>query len=165
MRANFKVGDTAVYPAHGVARIVGIEKKRIMGKEMDFYVLHIVDTDTKLMVPLEQAFNNGLREIISKEEVDKIYNTLKKKEFSVESTSWSKRYRSYMKKLKSGSTLELAEVYRDLKLMKLKKDHLSFDEKRMLDQAFTQLVKELAIAEGSTEEEVKRRLETLFNQN
>ena len=38
----FKVGDNAVYPAHGVGVIKRIEKKLISGKEKSFYVLQVL---------------------------------------------------------------------------------------------------------------------------
>ena len=39
MRAEFTIGDKAVYPSQGVAEVVGIEKKEVYGKIQNFYVL------------------------------------------------------------------------------------------------------------------------------
>ena len=51
---TFKVGDKAVYPAQGVAEVIRIEEKDIAGKRQAFYVLRIMDTDRKIMVPAEK---------------------------------------------------------------------------------------------------------------
>ena len=41
---SFKVGDNAVYPAHGVAQITAIESREIAGRKKDFYILKILDS-------------------------------------------------------------------------------------------------------------------------
>jgi CarD family transcriptional regulator len=62
---QFKVGDKAVYPAQGVAEVVNIEEKDIAGNRQRFYVLRILDTDRKIMVPVNNASAVGLRQVIS----------------------------------------------------------------------------------------------------
>ena len=52
---QFKVGDKAVYPAQGVAEVIDIEEKDIGGSRQQFYVLRILDTDRKIMVPVKNA--------------------------------------------------------------------------------------------------------------
>ena len=47
MRAEFKIGDKAVYPAQGVAEVIGIDEKDIAGQVQRFYVLRILDTDRR----------------------------------------------------------------------------------------------------------------------
>ena len=42
----FKIGDLAVYPAHGVGRIESIEAKQIGGSEQEFYIMRILETDS-----------------------------------------------------------------------------------------------------------------------
>ena len=57
---KFKVGDKAVYPAQGVAEVIRIEEKDIAGTRQHFYVLRILDTDRKIMVPVMNAGAVGL---------------------------------------------------------------------------------------------------------
>ncbi len=73
-----------------------------------------------------------------------VYAILKEKDISVDSTTWNRRYREYMEKIKTGSVFEIAEVLRDLYLLKGDKD-LSFGERKMLDTARSLLIKELGI--------------------
>ena len=66
-----------------------------------------------------------------------------------------------MEKIKTGSVFEIAEVLRDLSLLKFDKD-LSFGERKMLDTAKSLLVKELAVAKGAKEEKIARELDEIF---
>ena len=61
MSIEFQVGDRAVYPAQGVAEIVGIDTKEIMGTSQTFYVLRVMDSDKKIMIPVNNVANVGLQ--------------------------------------------------------------------------------------------------------
>jgi CarD family transcriptional regulator len=158
----FKIGDKAVYPAHGVGVIESIENKEISGTEHTFYMLRILDNDMTIMIPTKNTDTVGLREIISITEIPKIYAILRDRTISIEAQAWNRRYREYMEKIKTGSAFEVAEVLRDLILLKTDKD-LSFGERRILDTARNLLVKEISVAKNSPEESIKQDLETLFN--
>ncbi|MFB0532108.1 MAG: CarD family transcriptional regulator [Desulfatiglandales bacterium] len=152
----FKVGDMAVYPAHGVGVIEKIENRKISGCQEDFYVMRILENNMIIMIPSANAANVGLRQIINQYEVSKIFSILKKRDISVNGNqTWNRRYRDYMEKIKSGSAFEVAEVYRDLTTIKQDKE-LSFGERKMLDTARSLLVKEISLAKNMTEEDVER---------
>jgi len=161
METVFNVGDKAVYPAHGVAEVVGMETREIGGNKTTFYILKILDTGMKIMIPTRNVATVGLRDIISASDVKEVFNILKSKEIAVEGQTWNRRYREYMDKIKTGSVFEIAEVLRDLSLLKSTKD-LSFGERKMLDTARTLLVKELAIAKGTKEAKIEQELEKIF---
>jgi CarD family transcriptional regulator len=141
----FKEGDLAVYPAHGVGVIEKIESKEISGCRQDFYVMRILDNGMKILIPTRNVDNVGLRELIQEEEVPKLFTILKKKNVTIDNQTWNRRYREYMEKIKTGSVYEVAEVYRDLLMLKLGKE-LSFGERKMLDIARSLLVKEISLA-------------------
>src|SRR5687768_5243686 len=155
----FQIGDKAVYPAHGVAEITGIESHAVGGDKQTFYILRILDNGVKVMIPTS---TNGLRGIMSPKEVEKVFVVLKEKEISVESTTWNRRYREYKDKIDSGDPKQIAEVLRDLYLLKNDKD-LSFGERKMLDTAKSLLVKELSIARGLDEDEVENEFTQIFH--
>ena len=161
MNVSFRVGDKAVYPAHGVAEITGIEKREISGSQQTFYILRILENSMRIMVPTNNAAAVGLRAVVGMEEVKEVYDILRSKEVSVDGQTWNRRYREYMEKIKTGSVFEIAEVLRDLSLLKFSKD-LSFGERKMLDTAKNLLVKELAVAKGSKEEKITMELEEIF---
>jgi len=158
----FKVGDKAVYPAHGVGIIEAIKSKVISGTERNFYILRIVDKEMTIMIPTDSAKSVGLRGIIDKKEIPKVFRILSEKNVEIDCQTWNRRYREYMEKIKSGSVFEVAEVLRDLFLLKCDKD-LSFGERRMLDLAQNLLVKELSIAKNMAEEKMRLRLLSVFN--
>ncbi len=158
----FKVGDLAVYPAHGVGLIEGIEEKSISGIEHVFYVIRILDNDMKIMVPMKNAKHIGLRRVISDSEVEQVYVILKEKDVEFTPQTWNRRYREYMDKIKTGSIFDLATVLRDLYILQMDKP-LSFGEKKMLDTAKGLLVKELSVAKDKKEEEITEEIESIFN--
>ncbi len=157
----FKVGDLAVYPAHGVGLIEKIETKEISGCRQDFYVMRILDNDMIIMIPTNNVENVGLREIIEHAEVATLYSILKKRDVPIDNQTWNRRYREYMDKIKTGSVFEVAEVYRDLLILKVEKD-LSFGERKMLDTARNLLVKEISLAKKVGEEQVEKELDEMF---
>ena len=161
MNKGFSKGDMAVYPAHGVGEITAIETREISGNKQTFYILKILENSMTIMVPVKNIKSVGLREIIGEDEVEQVYEILKEKDISIDHQPWNRRYREYMDKIKTGSVYELAEVLRDLSLLRFEKE-LSFGERKMLDMARSLLVKELAIAQGVKEEEVLDEIEDIF---
>ena len=142
---QFKVGDHAVYPGHGVGKINSIESKEILGTIHMFYSVLILETGMKIMIPAANIKSVGLRPLISKEEAQKVVEILKDKNVKIDTQTWNRRYRDYMEKIKTGSVFEIAEVLRDLYVLKVDKE-LSFGEKKMLDTAKNLLLKELNLA-------------------
>lgn len=158
---TFRIGDKAVYPAYGVGVIERIEKKEISGAVMSFYMLRILDRDMTIMIPTNNIENAGLREIISKDKVKKVYNIFKKRDAPIDTQTWNRRYREYKDKIRTGSIYEVAEVLRDLNLLKSEKV-LSFGERQMLNTARILLIKELALAKGVSEREIEEDLKNFF---
>jgi CarD family transcriptional regulator len=144
----FNIGDLAVYPAPGCRQ--------------DFYVMRILENDMIIMIPTNNVANVGLRDIIGQSEVPRLYSILKKRDVTIDNQTWNRRYREYMEKIKTGSVFEVAEVYRDLLILKLEKD-LSFGERKMLDTARSLLVKEISIAKNVGEEQVEKDLDSIFS--
>jgi CarD family transcriptional regulator len=162
---QFKVGDKAVYPAQGVAEVINIEEKDIAGSRQRFYVLRILDTDRKIMVPVSNASAVGLRQVISRARDPRdLRHPPRERTIAFDNQTWNRRYRGFMDKIKTGSIYDVAEVLRDLYRLKTDKQ-LSFGERRMLDTARSLIVKEIAIARGQTEEQVKNEIEAIFLSN
>ncbi len=157
----FKVGENAVYPAHGVTVVKRIEERDVAGKKKKFYVLQVLENQMTIMVPTENADAVGLRGIISDLDVKRVYKILKERDVKIDQTTWNRRYREYMEKIKTGSVFEIAEVLRNLFLLRHSKD-LSFGERKMLDQAKLLLVREISLARCSREEEIEQEIQTIF---
>lgn len=160
--SSFKVGDNAVYPGHGVGEIKAIESKEILGSSHTFYSIEIMETGMKIMVPTNNTESVGLRPIISNEEADKVLSILRETDVKIDNQTWNRRYREYMEKIKTGSVYEIAEVLRDLFLLKVDKE-LSFGERKMLDTARGLLLRELSLAKGREELEAQDEVRAIFN--
>ena len=159
---EFKVGDLAVYPAHGVGKINSIETRIVNGEEHDFYMMKIIENEMTIMIPTWNVDQVGLRDVIDVKEIPKVYEIMKKREDSTSETqTWNRRYREYMDKIKTGSLYDVAEVYRDLSLLKITKD-LSFGERKLYDTAQTLLVMELSTAKNTDEKTILAEMDMLF---
>lgn len=158
---EFVVGDNAVYPGHGVGEVTSIETKEIMGSKHVFYSIRILESGMKIMVPKSNVQAVGLRPIISKDEAGKVLEILKQKNVKIDNQTWNRRYREYMEKIKTGSVYEIAEVLRDLFLLRVDKE-LSFGERKMLDTARSLLLKELSLATSQTELSEQDEVKAIF---
>jgi CarD family transcriptional regulator len=158
----FKVGDLAVYPAHGVGCIESIESREISGEKKEFYIMKILDNNMIIMIPVDNVTSVGLRDIIDEKEVSRVYEIMKQRDIPADNQTWNRRYREYMEKIKTGSVYEVAEVLRDLYLLKVDKD-LSFGERKMLDTAQGLLLKELSIAKATDERAIMSDINDIFD--
>ena len=160
---QFAVGDKAVYPVHGVAEVVALEQRDIGGSQTPVYILKIIETGLKIMVPTINAGSVGLRDLITSKQVKEVYEILKDRDVPRDTQTWNRRYREYMEKIKTGSVFEIAEVLRDLCVLRMTKD-LSFGERKMLDTARGLLIKELAFAKGVGDDKIADEIDTIFAQ-
>ncbi len=158
---EFKVGDKAVYPVQGVVEVIRVEEKDIAGSRQRFYVLKVLHTDHKILVPVQNASDRGLRNVIGEDEIREIFDILRERTITFDKQTWNRRYRGFREKIDTGSIYDVAEVLRDLYRLKTDKQ-LSFGEKRMLDTARQLLVREIGIARAQSEESVKNEIEAIF---
>src|SRR5947208_16205729 len=114
MVGTFKVGEKVVYPAHGVGVIEGVQTKVISGSERKFYMLRIIDSDMTIMIPTQNVQSVGLRRIIGKDMVAKVYKTLRDKKVAIDQQTWNRRYREDTENTKAGSVLAIADALRQL---------------------------------------------------
>jgi len=156
--ASFQVGDRAVYPAHGVAEIVAIESKEIAGNRKDFYVLRVVHSEMKLMIPCDGAVRAGLRAVVNSQDADEVFQTLRSDEVAVKPGPWNRRFREYTELVNSGSLVQVAKVFRDLLRLRPERE-LSYGERRLLEQSKNLLVAELALARSMAVNEMETALE------
>ena len=159
---EFQAGDLAVYPAHGVGRIEAIESRVVNGEKHNFYIMKVIENSMVIMIPTNNVESVGLRDVIDRKEVPKVYEVMKKRDDGTgENQTWNRRYREYMDKIKTGSPYEVAEVFRDLYLLKLTKD-LSFGERKLYDTAQGLLVRELSTAKNTDEKTIISEINSLF---
>ena len=160
---EFQVGDLAVYPAHGVGRIEAVESRVVNGETHDFYIMKVLENGMVIMIPTSNVESVGLRDVISEADIPKIFEVMQQQQdYPIDNQTWNRRYREYMEKIKTGSLFEVAEVFRDLHLLKFNKD-LSFGERKLYDTAQILLVKELSTARNTDEKTVLSEITALFS--
>jgi CarD family transcriptional regulator len=158
---DFKVGDKAVYPGHGVGVIQAIETIMVEDVQATMYVLKILDNGMTIRIPVTNAGALGVRNVISKDQAAKVYDVLKDRDVPTDNQTWNRRYREYLNKISTGDLIEVAKVLRDLALLR-KDKNLSFGERKMYDQASNLLIQELSVVEDKEEIKVRQRLEKIF---
>ena len=116
--------------------------------------------DMKVMIPLDNVDQVGLREVIDCDGVEQVFSILKDNHSKM-STNWNRRYRANMEKIKSGDIFQVAEVVRNLMLREQEKG-LSTGERKMLDSAKQILVSELVLARDTSEQDVDEIIKQFF---
>lgn len=150
----FNIGDKIVYPMHGAGIIEGIEEKEILGEKRKYYIMRMPIGDMKVMIPVDNIEEIGIREVIKYEEVSKVIDILKG-DCTKMPQNWNRRYRANMEKIKSGDIYEIAAVVRNLMLRDFEKT-LSTGERKMLNNAKQMLISEIVLAGNSSEEETEK---------
>ncbi len=164
MQTSFQVGDNAVHPAHGLGEITGIERREIAGSAKSFYVVRILETGMRVMVPTQATESVGLRTVMSQPDADAVMDVFRTSDKAVGAGPWNRRQRAYNEMIKSGSPHEVAKVLRDLYRIKFRSEKdLSYGERRLMDQARALLFKELAMARQSTEAQIEQEIEAIFS--
>ncbi len=159
----FKVGDRVVYPMHGAGTIEGVEEKEILGTTQRYYVLKLPIGDMKVMIPVDNTEQIGLRDVIEPAEVDDVVLVLKQ-ECTEMSSNWNRRYRSNLEKIKTGDIYEVAGVVRNLAARDREKG-LSTGERKMLDSAKEILISELALARSWDRDKVVDLLDDILSED
>ena len=156
----FDVGETVVYPHHGAAKIIEVKTRKIKGEEKLYLKLHITQGDLTIEVPAENVDLVGVRDVIGKEGVERVFDVLRTP-FVEEPSNWSRRFKANGEKLASGDVIKVSEVVRDL--WRRSQDRgLSAGEKSMLAKARQILVSELALAEKTDEEKASSVLDEVL---
>lgn len=142
---EFTVGEKVVYPSHGVGEITAVETQVISGYDLKVYVISFLQDKMTLRVPVGRAAASGLRSIVEKGDVDKIYFTLRSKP-KQGNRMWSRRAQEYETKINSGDIVAVAEVVRDL--YKNVDTDRSYSERTIYESALNRLASEIAILEN-----------------
>lgn len=156
----FNIGDYAVCPGHGVGQIVDIEERELGNSKKTFFIIKILANGMTVMVPTDSE--TGIRGLVNQNEIEEVFSLLNNHDIKVDNSTWNRRYREYSLKIKTGSVIEIAEVLRQLFLLKNKKS-LSFGEKKMLDQCRELLVQEISLKVGSDKNQTADKINSFFN--
>ena len=142
---DFKVGDSVVYPAHGVGKVAGVETQEVAGMTLEVYVITFDHEKMTLRVPTKKAKAAGLRSLAEDIVVVQAMTTLKGRA-RVKRTMWSRRAQEYEAKINSGDLISIAEVVRDLYRADDQPEQ-SYSERQLFESALDRMAREVAAIE------------------
>lgn len=148
---TFNIGEKVVYPNHGVATIENISSRSFGCKFERFYLLRLTCNNMTVMVPFSHVDEVGLRKVTKNGEVARVLCYLATGSCKP-LQDWKDRYKDNCDKMRNGSLLEIAEVFKSLLIVQRERP-LSFREKKMLDRARQMVLTEVCISRGLREPE------------
>ncbi len=158
---DWKVGDKAVYPSHGVGVISAVEENELFGPGSIVYVIELLSSSRRILIPTAKAEQVGLREVVDRDVAVRVLASLEDEPPPPKQMPWTKRQRALFEKLSSGSLFDVADVLRELYHLKGIKD-LSFGQRRLFDTATSLLVQELSIALERDALEIETEIRGIF---
>jgi CarD family transcriptional regulator len=153
---SFRPGDHIVYPAHGVGRVMGVEKQSVAGIDLDVFVISFEQDKMTLRVPTTKARSCGMRPLASSAVVNDALKTLQGRA-RIKRTMWSRRAQEYEAKINSGDLVSIAEVVRDLHRGGDQPEQ-SYSERQLYESALDRMARELAAVEKIAREDALERL-------
>ena len=154
----FNSGDKIVYPMHGAGEIVAIEEREILGDVHKYYIMRLPINDLKVMVPVKNAKEIGVRDISDADTMEKVLKALSSEEEVSMPKNWNRRYRYNLDKIKSGDLMEIADVVRSLESLDREKS-LSTGERKILNEAKQIIVSEMVLVFEKNVEEVTKLID------
>jgi CarD family transcriptional regulator len=146
---TFQVGEKVVYPNHGVGTIENISLRSFGTQQERFYLLRLAPSCMTVMVPFSHVMDVGLRRVTKCSEINRVLQFLSGGRVC-SAVDWKDRFKENSEKMKSGSLLEIAEVFKALIMIQMSKP-LSFREKKMLERARSMLILETSVAKSVPE--------------
>jgi CarD family transcriptional regulator len=131
-----------VYPAHGVGRIIALEKQQVAGIPIELFVIDFDQEKMKLRVPTGKARVAGMRPLSTDKTVKDAIATLKGRP-RIKRTMWSRRAQEYDAKINSGDIQLVAEVVRDL-FRASDQPEQSYSERQLYEAALDRMAREVA---------------------
>lgn len=157
---ELSVGQKVAYPNQGVCLVEDIEKKKIGGNSMQFYLLRVLNDNSTIFVPTDNVENVGLRPVITSKQYKNLVSNLAK-DFDEVSSDWKVRSREFNEKLQSGDVFEAADVLKKLTFLSQEKK-LSFREQSLMEKARFLIVSEVTNAGLAEESKIEGTITELI---
>jgi CarD family transcriptional regulator len=109
----FTTGDKVVHPGHGPGVVRGIESRRLLGEEKQYYVIEMLASSATLMTPVARADEVGLRPAINDVSLRCLFELLADEPATL-SDDFRERQTNIEERLKDGDVFATARVIRDL---------------------------------------------------
>ncbi|MEE1611352.1 CarD family transcriptional regulator [Microvirga sp. CF3016] len=154
---SFEIGETVVYPAHGVGVITAIEEQEIAGFKLELFVITFDKDRLTLRVPLAKAKNSGLRKLSEPDVVNQALDLLSGKAMAKRGM-WNRRSNDLQERIGTGQLTTIAEVLRDLNRGS-EQQEASYSEQQIFEGALDFMIREVAAANRLTQTEARKLIE------
>lgn len=158
---TYEIGTRVLYPVHGVADVVGRERREVDGRSCTYLVLRVPGTirpeNLTLLVPEDRLEEIGVRHAVSAEDAEGVLEVLAVDDPRVPA-NWSRRFKNHQEKLRTGDVFAVAEVVRNL-FRRQSHKKLGPAESAMYRQARHGLAAELAVSFGISDEDASDRVD------
>jgi len=154
-----RIGQKVAYPSQGVCKVEQIEQRVVGSASMEFYSLRVLNDNSTIFVPLENADSVGIRPVITQIQCKNLISLLSA-DFEFVSNEWKTRSKCFAEQLQSGDVFEAADVLKKLTFLSHEKK-LSFREQNLLEKSKFLIISEITNAEIADEEALKAEIERL----
>lgn len=158
MSTEFKVNQKVVYPSQGVGVVTEVFEKSFKDNKVLYYKIYIEASDMVVMVPVANADNLGIREIVSAKEAEEALALLSD-DFEPITSDWKLRYQMNLELLKKGTVKDIATIVRCL-YNRSKVKELPILERKLYDSAKKLLEDEISYALGKSAKEIEAEIHT-----
>ncbi len=158
MAQKFKINQKVVYPSQGVGIVKEVFEKKFKDNSVLYYKIYIEASDMVVMVPVENAENLGIRQIVTAKEAQEALNLLSD-DFEPITSDWKLRYQMNLDLLKKGTVKDIATIVRCL-YNRSKVKELPILERKLYDSAKKLLEDEIAYALGKSSKEIEAEIHT-----
>ena len=158
MATKFKIDQKVVYPSQGVGIVKDVFEKTFKDNTVLYYKIYIEASDMVVMVPVDNAENLGIRQIVSAKEAQEALNLLSD-DFEPITSDWKLRYQMNLDLLKKGTVKDIATIVRCL-YNRSKVKELPILERKLYDSAKKLLEDEIAFALGKSSKEIEAEIHT-----
>jgi CarD family transcriptional regulator len=153
------IGQKVAYPNQGVCMVEGLQEKRIGGSAISFYSLRVLNDNSIIFVPTDNAETVGIRPVISSLQCKKLITRLSA-DFKEISCDWKTRSKEFLLQLQSGDVFQAADVLKKLTFLSHEKK-LSFREQNLLEKSKFLIVSEITNADAADEDALREEIERL----
>ena len=143
MAHKFKINQKVVYPSQGVGIVKEVFEKTFKDETVPYYKIYIEASDMVVMVPVANAENLGIRQIVSAKEAQEALNLLSD-DFEPITSDWKLRYQMNLDLLKKGTVKDIATIL----------------ERKLYDSAKKLLEDEIAFALGKSSKDIEAEIHT-----
>jgi len=164
----FKKGDLMIYSTHGVCQIDDISDKTIAGETKSYYTLHPINNTQKLQISIPVDSDKVMMlTLLEATEAKSILES-----FRSPGVEWNphpnNRNREFLNVVHSGNRQEIAQVINTLARRKAEADLLNKklyeQDRKILENAKTILVKELSLALKQSETEIEQQIASYLSE-